>query len=1488
MSRVLSLTLLILLAPPGFAQRVITTIAGADWLFPGDGKPALNAPLSGSLGLDLAVDRNGNYYILDVGNAMVMRVGSDGIINVIAGNGITFGSGDGGLAVNAGFGALSSVAVDASGNVYIAELDRIRKVSPAGIITTIAGTGDTGFAGDNGPALRAKFNSIYGMVLDGLGNLYLSDTYNNRIRKIASNGIITTVAGTGNPGTSGDGGSATAAGVNAPTRITLDSAGNIYFVETSLGETVTFPRVRKVDTKGVITSVAGGGLDSSDGILATNAGMFPLAIAVDPAGNLYIMDSFTQAVRKVDTRGIIRTIAGGTGNQGFSGDGGPALNAALAFQAFPALALDTAGNLFIADELNQRIRKIGADGNINTLAGNGRYRLSGDGGPATGAALDFPTGMTVDRSGNIFVVEQTSNRIRKITPGGTISVYAGNSRRAFSGDGGPATSASIAFPTYVTIAPDTFQPAPGAVVFSDGANCRIRYIDKNGNIQTFAGTDGCVFAGQGGPAGRAAFGSPYGLDFDSFGNLFIADQFEHRILAIIAPPDGRIVSIAGDGNPGFRGDNGPSPNSELNSPVGLRVYKDEVYFCDSKNHRVRKIDVNLNISTVAGNGTAGYAGDGGSATSASLNKPQGVSFDSAGNMYIADSGNSVIRMVNTSGVISTFAGSVTATRRGDGDLATNAGFAVLSDVFAASSGIVYVVDPIIDCVRAVLTTPPSFGVNPGSLAVTAPAGSAPADQNIALVGSIPGIPFTVTPSSSGWLKASPLTGTMPATIRVTVDPSAVGAGTSQGSLTITGANSQPRTATVPVTLAATAPGAPSLSATPNALTFSYTLQSPAATKTISVSNAGGGNLNFTAAAATTSGGSWLKVSPASGSLGAFAKSPVNITADPTNVGAGTYSGVVTLTSVSPAQTVTVAVTMTVSAIAQTIVIPQTGLTFFAVVGGGLPPPQYFNILNSGRGQMQFNVTSSTVSGGSWLTVFPRNAIVDASSPDVPQIRVDVDPTGLTTGIYYGTVQVAAPNADNTPQFVSVVLNVLAPGSRIGPIVQPTGLIFAGVANGDSPGSQTVTVQNTDNTPLTFTSASVTVDGARWLSSLPVSGDVSQAQPVHIVIQPQTSGLSTGVYRGTLTLSFSDGSTRTVAIVLVLAPPGTVLSHGNQAQSAATCQPTLLAPVFTLTSAGFSIPTGFPGQVAVKVADDCANPMTTGDVTVSFSNGDPPIRLVSLKDGNWAGTWTPVHAVSTVTVTADASITAQNLKGQVQIRGALQANNGAPVVGAGAVLNAASFALQAPLAPGSLISIFGSNLAQGQDQASTLPLPLTLAGSSVVFGGQAAPLMFASNGQVNAMVPFGLAVNTSQQVIVSTGSTISVPQVVTLAAAAPGIFLVNSGGQGIIVGDSGIADPGHPVKAGSAVVIYCTGLGEVNPPVPTGSPAPLTQLSRTVNQVNVTIGGLPANMLFAGLTPQFVGLYQVNAVVPAVQAGNQVPVVLTAAGQSSPAATIAVQ
>jgi sugar lactone lactonase YvrE len=338
-----------------------------------------------------------------------------GSITTVAGNGNYGYSGDGGIATNAGFNPFD-VAVDSNGNLFIADWgnNRIRKVDTNGIITTVAGNGDGqyvySFGGDGGYATNAVLSCPGGVAVDSSDNIFIVDQFNGRIRKVDTNGIITTVAGAGNGGFFfGDSGYATNAGLNSPHGVAIDTVGNLFIADYGNN------RIRKVDTNGIITTVAGnnnGGFSAGDGGYATNASLsWPEGVAVDASGNLFIADYGDSRVRKVDTNGIITTVAG-NGNYGFSGDGGAATNAELT-DAF-GVAVDNSGNLFIADCENNRIREVTTSGIITTVAGYGTQAFFGDGGYATSAGLNNPFGVAVDSGGNLFIADQGNKRIRKV------------------------------------------------------------------------------------------------------------------------------------------------------------------------------------------------------------------------------------------------------------------------------------------------------------------------------------------------------------------------------------------------------------------------------------------------------------------------------------------------------------------------------------------------------------------------------------------------------------------------------------------------------------------------------------------------------------------------------------------------------------------------------------------------------------------------------------------------------------------------------------------------------------------------------------------------------------------------------------------------------------------------------------------------------------------------------------------------------------------
>ncbi|HTB31627.1 MAG TPA: T9SS type A sorting domain-containing protein [Bacteroidia bacterium] len=346
------------------------------------------------------------------------------IISTIAGID-TFGfSGDGGQATSAEMGKPEGIALDGSGNIYIADVNngRIRKISASGIITTIAGGGSNGL-GDGGPATDAELNAPVGIILDGSGNIYIADFYENRIRIINTSGIIRTFAGNGVQSFYGDGGPATDAELNAPYGLAIDTSGNIYIADCSND------RIRIVNISGIIRTFAGISFSgfSGDGGQATSAELnAPTGITSDNSGNVYIADWNNNCIRVVNTSGIISTFAGNRA-YGYSGDGGPATSAE--FYSPTDVDVDVLGNIYIADQHNDRIRIVNTSGSINTFVGNGYNSpntggYSGDGGSATDAELYLPESIAVDAMGNIYIGDELNNRVRKVTISTGINEFA--------------------------------------------------------------------------------------------------------------------------------------------------------------------------------------------------------------------------------------------------------------------------------------------------------------------------------------------------------------------------------------------------------------------------------------------------------------------------------------------------------------------------------------------------------------------------------------------------------------------------------------------------------------------------------------------------------------------------------------------------------------------------------------------------------------------------------------------------------------------------------------------------------------------------------------------------------------------------------------------------------------------------------------------------------------------------------------------------------
>jgi uncharacterized repeat protein (TIGR01451 family) len=548
--------------------------------------PALNEPLAGlgDLAGGLAVDSAGNLYIGISADASVKRLAPNGTLTVVAGTGNCGGSPtDSGPATASMVCYPAGMAFDAAGNLYISDwlFHVVRKVTPDGMLTTVAGTGSPGYSGDGGAATAAELNYPWGLAVDNQGDLFIADTHNNRIREVLANGDIITVAGNGNYGYGGDDGPATQATLKQAQAVAVDSSGHLY-----IGDVYNC-RIRLV-SGGTITTVAGDGTceNYSNGS-ALNVSVAPYGMAMDSSGNIYVAN-YT-LVREV-SGGNVATIVGGGYTAGLAAP-------FAVFQRLGPAVADNAGNVYVADSGANCIYGIDPFGNLAVVAGSGVLATpgdSGDGGPATAAQLDAPLGLAVDSNGALYIAEY-SNRVRKIA-GGIITTIAGTGTPGFSGDGGAATAATLRYPEALAV--DKF----GNVFVADSGNLRIRKIAADGPISTVAGSGTFGYSGDGGAATAAQFDAPTGVSVDTAGNLYITDQFNNCIRMVT--PNGVISTFAGTGVAGSLGDGGPATAAELDDPQTVAVdTAGNVFIADLGNDRVRVVNTAGIISTVAGNPT---------------------------------------------------------------------------------------------------------------------------------------------------------------------------------------------------------------------------------------------------------------------------------------------------------------------------------------------------------------------------------------------------------------------------------------------------------------------------------------------------------------------------------------------------------------------------------------------------------------------------------------------------------------------------------------------------------------------------------------------------------------------------------------------------------------------------------------------------------------------------------------------------------------------
>ena len=1041
---------------PAPAQDVITTLIGGG----PNNIPALDANLYYPAGV--AVDTAGNYYIAAYGQNRVFKVSTAGTITVVAGTGAQGYTGDGGVATLANLYHPYAVAVDSASpaNVYIADLNNcvVRKVTAStGIITTIAGDGTCGYLGDGAKATLGELYYPAGVAVDTLGNLYIGDQYNCRIRKvILATDIISTSAGNGTCGYTGNGGAAIAGEVNYPQGVAVDSAGDVFIADSN---NYVIREVTKANGK--INTVAGDNVYgfSGDGAAATAAELsHPYAVASNGAGTVVTFSDYNnQRIRQFTVGGNITTVAGnGTACSGVCGEGGTATSAELYYPV--GVAETSGGKIYIANYDNEVVDSFTVGGNLNLAAGNHSYNVETllTGQPANGVELNNPFELAVDTAGDVFVADSANFMVRKyVKSSGLVNFFAGDGTNGYSGDGGPATSAELSS-TY-----GVATSGAGATVYvGDTSGCAVRDVAA-ADINLFAGvvvggtSPRCGYTGDGGPATSSELYYPYGVAVDSKGSVYIADEQEDVVRKVTA---GTINTIAGIGGlAGYSGDGGPAANALLYNPEAVAVDPaGNVFIADTSNSRVREINAATGIiTTIAGTGSSTFSGDG-LATSNSVYAPQGIAVDKNDNVFVSDYNNRV-RWISPNGYMTTIAGTGAAGYNGDGILATTASLAEPTGVALDAAGDILVSDYNNARVRSISVFP-ALSTSAGSLAFGLTSVGSTSSPETLILSAYGPVTISNIQTSPGFSEAddcpASLTNGTTCTMYVYFVPT--GSGTSNGTVTIVTNGFFSQTNTVNVTglgSAISLAGAP-------VLFGNQVVKTTSANKVVTVANKG--TTAITMGAITLTDTADFKIvtntCPASGASLAGGAS-CNITVNFTPASTGAKRGSVVVNDSDPSSPQLIGLTGTGTS---NVVLNPTSITFATTAVGVPSAATKITLTNSTGANLTLSNPAVSVSASFVIATATTTCTPDLviAASGTCSIYVEFKPTKV--GYASGTLSVFNGNA-TSPQTVALQ------GYGTGVKFTPGTLIFGTVTDGTQVNS-TATITNVGTTPVFFTGA----------------------------------------------------------------------------------------------------------------------------------------------------------------------------------------------------------------------------------------------------------------------------------------------------------------------------------------------------------------------------------------------------------------------------------
>jgi uncharacterized protein (TIGR03437 family) len=1327
----------------------------------------------------LAGGPSGELYISDVNHNRVQRLNADGTIVTVVGKGTAGFSGDAGRGTAAELSSPRALALSAAGDLFIADKDNavVRKYNiRSGIITTYAGTGRVGFSGDGGPALAANIGTIQSLAVDAGGNLYLDDTqfddHDNvtavRIRRVSTDGIIRTVAGAGPPGATGDEGPAVRAQIKSAFGLAVDAKGNLYIADVD--------RIRVVTPDGIIHAFAGqteiinAGVDN---IPATQAYLnTPGAIALDADGNVYFPESTGELVRKIDARTKLITTVAGTSNR-FDGS----LAAATTLNKPTSVATDRLGNLYLVDSGHFSVRKIDAvTGAISTFAGDGKYFEDNQ---ATYDSLGRNLVISVDGRDRLLIADEDEK--------GVYAVDLANRELTVLFDG----SADNVLPTGVA------GDAAGNVYISDWNHDQVLVLSPDGKPNVFAGIGyhgAAAYGGDGGPAVQADLSGPRGLALDAKGRLLICDTDNH-VVRIVDPATGIINPFAGDHIDNSDYDTYPAVQASLRSPVALALDSDGwVYIADKAAHQIRVVTTDGYIYTAGGGNGRGFGGDGGPAILSLMDTPLGVAATGI-DIYVSDSFNYRIRHLFYRSVQN---------------------------------------DPVVDPQRL------TFRATQG--------GAVPSIQLLTINSSYLGLNlnYTVERVDGSWLSVCTGTqgtdcfdGSTPDLVGVLADPTNLEVGRYSAAVLIHASGSPDLR--IPVDFIVDPPNVvSSVTLSPSTVRLSVAQNSSSAQR-VEVTSAGK-PLSWSIRRQTDS--PWLKFSVSSG----ITPATVDLTIDSTDLRPGIYPALSYLV-VDGGSTTLLVTTLTVTDAKATMQLDHDSMLFEAVEGASASPSQPLRVYNTGPAPLSWQIVKPAVDDQrravSWVaSSTPGGVVQQGAQPSL--VNISVDPAGLRAGVYSVPLVVTAPGANGAPQVLGVRLRVLPADTRAQAVFDKTALLFR-ASPGASVAEQTVELSSTGG-PLSFTSSVRTDLGGQWLSVTPPNGSVlSSAQRLTLRFRILNTALAEGVYTGGVKLSFTDGSVRQINVTMILrAGAGAITDGKSRSAGCDATRQVLLAPSLT---DNFALNVGWPIPMQAQVFDDCGAPSAASTVSVTFDNGDPPMTLKNLSGGNFAGTWTPASAGS-----GAVSLTMQALrpglaKGEWKSTGRLTREASTPpILAAGGVLNAASRVNTSLLAPGGRLILQGANF------------PAAASDAAVLIGGSSAKVVFSSAAEMQVVAPAQLDGISQTYVIVNANGFSTSPQTVSVVPADPGLYPLPDG---------------TVASRGASLTVTATGLGAVD------------TTGRVTAAVTAKLGDLDAPVTSATLPAGADGVYQLRITIPAGASGA-LPLTITQNAITSNQITVNVQ